>query len=88
MELSAEEQRDPPPAVDNWLELIDYLTGELAANDESIECELEDVRLDVPMRMEPDAETARWKFDGGVTIRLGEVQVPLEEWRQYWEATD
>ena len=84
----AVDEIDPPPAIDNWLDLIDHLTGELAANNEGIECELEDVTLDIPMRMSADAETACWKFDGDVTIQLGEVQVPLEEWRQYWNATD
>jgi len=79
------EEIDPPPAVDNWLDLIDYLTGELAENDEGLECELDDVTLDVPMQMRPDADTARWKFDGDVTVRLGEVHVPLREWREYWE---
>jgi len=79
------EEIDTPPDVDNWLDLIDYLTGELAANNEGVECELDDVTLDVPMRMSPDAETARWKFDGDVTVSLGEVHVPLREWREYWE---
>ena len=79
------EEIDVPPAVDSWLDLIDYLTGELAANDEGLECELDDVTLDVPMQMHPDAETARWKFDGDVTVSLGEVHVPLREWREYWK---
>jgi len=74
-----------PPAVDNWLDLIDHLTGELAENEESLECELDNVTLDIPMRMSPDAETARWKFDGDVTVSLGEVRVPLREWREYWD---
>jgi hypothetical protein len=79
------EQTDPPPAVDSWHDLIDHLTGELADNGEALECELDDVTLDVPMRMHPDADTARWKFDGDVTVSLGEVRVPLREWREYWD---
>ena len=76
---------DPPADLDNWLDLIDYLTSELAERNEAIECELEDVSVDVPMRMTPDAETARWRFDGGVRVSVGEVQVPLKAWLQYWE---
>lgn len=73
------------PAVNNWLDLIDHLTSELAEDQEALECELEEVTLDVPMRMHPDAETARWKFNGDVTVSLGEVRVPLREWREYWQ---
>jgi len=82
------EEIDTPPDVDNWLDLIDHLTGELATNEEALECELDDVTLDVPMRMTPDAETARWKLDGGVTVSFGEVSVPLREWREYWNNAD
>ena len=79
------DELDPPPAVNNWLDLIDHLTGELADNEEALECELEELTLDVPMRMHPEAETARWRFNGDVTVSLGEVRVPLREWREYWE---
>jgi hypothetical protein len=68
-----------------WLDLIDHVTGELAENDESIQCELDDITVDVPMQMRPDANTARWKLDGGLTVSFGEVSVPLREWREYWD---
>ena len=74
-----------PSDVDDWLTLIDYLTGEFADNDQALECELEDVSVDVPMRMSSDAETANWRFDGGVTMSVGEVSVPLRDWMRYWE---
>lgn len=70
---------------ERWLDLIDHLTGELAENDESIQCELDNITVDVPMQMRPDADTARWKLDGDVTVSFGEVSVPLREWREYWE---
>ena len=70
---------------ERWLDLIDHLTGELAENDESIQCELDDITVDVPMQMRPDASTARWKLDGDVTVSFGEVSVPLREWREYWK---
>jgi hypothetical protein len=74
-----------PSEVDDWLDLIDYLTGEFADNDRALECELENMSVDVPMRMTSDAETANWRFDGGVTMSVGEVRVPLRDWMQYWE---
>jgi len=37
------------------------------------------------MRMSTDAETANWRFDGGVTMSVGEVSVPLRDWMRYWE---
>jgi len=71
--------------VDDWLDLIDYLTSEAAERNQALECELEEVSVDVPMRMSPDARTANWRFDGGVTMSVGEVRVPLRDWMQYWE---
>jgi len=35
--------------------------------------------------MRQDAETANWRFDGGLTMSVGEVRVPLRDWMQYWE---
>jgi hypothetical protein len=74
-----------PGEVDDWLDLIDYLTSEAAERNQALECELENVSVDVPMRMSADAETANWRFDGGVTMSVGEVRVPLRDWMQYWE---
>ncbi|ERH07233.1 MAG: hypothetical protein J07HN4v3_02871 [Halonotius sp. J07HN4] len=79
---------DPQPDVDNWLDLIDEITGELAESDECLECKVDELTLDVPMQMSPEADTARWRFDGGVTISLGEVRVPLREWQEYWNDTE
>ncbi len=86
-------ERTPEPAsspsdVEDWLTLIDYLTSEFADNDQVLECELEDVSVAVPMQMSPDAETANWRFDGGLTMSVGEVSVPLRDWRRYWERSD
>ncbi len=82
---TASEPARSPSDVDDWLTLIDYLTGEFADNDRALECELEDVSVEVPMRMSPDAETANWRFDGGLTMSVGEVSVPLRDWMRYWE---
>lgn len=71
--------------INNWLDLIDYLTSEAADRNQALECEFEDVSVDVPMRMSPDARTANWRFDGGLTMSVGEVRVPLRDWMQYWE---
>jgi hypothetical protein len=79
------DELDSASDPERWLDLIDHLTGELAENDESIQCELDDITVDVPMQMRPDASTARWKLDGDVTVSFGEVSVPLREWREYWE---
>ena len=81
----ASEPATDPSEVDDWLDLIDYLTSEAAARNQALECELEEVSVDVPMRMSPDARTANWRFDGGVTMSVGEVRVPLRDWMQYWE---
>ena len=74
-----------PSEVDDWLDLIDYLTGEAAARNQALECELEEVSVDVPMSMREDAKTANWRFDGGLTMSVGEVRIPLRDWMQYWE---
>ncbi|XVH32815.1 hypothetical protein ACNS7O_06425 [Haloferacaceae archaeon DSL9] len=77
---------DLPPEIDTWLDLVDYATDELAGRDESVECTLERFEIEVPMTMSPDAETATWRFDGTVRISVGEVSVPLREWRRLWNA--
>jgi len=74
-----------PSEVDDWLDLIDYLTSEAAERNQALECEFEDVSVDVPMSMRQDAETANWRFDGGLTMSVGAVRVPLRDWMQYWE---
>ena len=76
------------PDVDDWLDLIDYLTSEAADRNQALECELEEVSVDVPMSMKRDAKTANWRFDGGVTLSVGEVRVPLRDWMRYWEHSD
>ena len=82
---TASEPATTPSEIDDWLDLIDYLTSEAAERNQALECELEEVSVDVPMRMSPDAPTANWRFDGGVTMSVGEVRVPLRDWMQYWE---
>jgi len=81
----ASEPATDPSEVDNWLDLIDYITGEAAARNQALECELEEVSVDVPMSMHEDAKTANWRFDGGLTMSVGEVRIPLRDWMQYWE---
>lgn len=81
----AAEPATTPTEVVDWLDLIDYLTSEAADRNQALECELENVSVDVPMRMSSDARTANWRFDGGLTMSVGEVRVPLRDWMQYWE---
>jgi len=82
---SQSEFASSPSEIDDWLDLIDYLTSEAAERNQALECELENVTVDVPMSMRQDAETANWRFDGGLTMSVGEVRVPLRDWMQYWE---
>ena len=82
---TASEPATTPSEIDDWLDLIDYLTSEAAERNQALECELEEVSVDVPMSMQRDAKTANWRFDGGVTMSVGEVRVPLRDWMQYWE---
>ena len=45
---------------------------------------LEDVTVDVPLRMDSDSEFARWHLDGTVRVHVDGQRGPLAEWLRWW----
>ena len=52
-----------------WFDSIERVIDESIDREETVECVCEDLTVDVPLRMDADAERARWTFDGTVRIR-------------------
>ena len=72
---------------ESWEEWIGALDGVLDAaidREEAIECTCKDLQVDVPLRMGPNAERARWEFDGTVRVHVDGVGGPLAEWLRWW----
>ncbi|WP_299333398.1 hypothetical protein, partial [Haloplanus sp.] len=51
-----------------WLDVVDDVLDTAIDREEELECAFEDVTVDVPLRMEANAEFARWHLDGTVRV--------------------
>jgi hypothetical protein len=69
---------------EQWVAAIDDVLDAAIDRGEEIECTCEDFRVNVPLRMGPDAERARWRFDGTVRVAVEGRRGPLAEWLQWW----
>lgn len=69
---------------EEWVTVVDDVLDAAIDREEGIECACEDLRVDVPLRMGPDAERARWHFDGTVRITVEGTRGPLAEWLRWW----
>lgn len=62
----AEPEQPVPAVVRRWADGV-------LTNDEYTHT-FEDAVVDVPSRFDPDAPTARWRFDGTLTVRVHESE--------------
>lgn len=69
---------------DEWVAVVGDVLNAAMGREEVIECAFEDLQVDVPIRIGPDAECARWQFDGTVTVHVKERHGPLAEWLRWW----
>jgi hypothetical protein len=76
---SGEPARDP-----SWVETLDDVLDSAVERDDALELRAVGVRVDVPVRMDSDAERARWRFDGTVRISVEGASGPLAEWLRWW----
>ena len=72
------------PRAPTWFDSIERVIDESIDREDTVECVCEDLTVDVPLRMNPDAERARWHFDGTVRIRTKGTRGPLAEWLRWW----
>jgi hypothetical protein len=69
---------------EEWIGALDDVLDAAIDREKGIECTCEDLRVDVPLRMGPDAERARWEFDGTVRVHVDGAGGPLAEWLRWW----
>ncbi|WP_435068302.1 hypothetical protein [Haloplanus sp. C73] len=67
-----------------WLDLVDDVLDTAIDSEEDLECTFEEVTVDVPLRMDSDAEFARWHLDGTVSVHVEGMRGPLADWLRWW----
>jgi hypothetical protein len=73
-----------PAEEQTWLHLVDDVLDTAIDREEDLECTFEDVTVDVPLRMESDAEFARWHLDGTMRVHVDGMRGPLADWLRWW----
>jgi hypothetical protein len=83
-----DDQSGRPPADEpdgqTWLDVVDDVLDTAIDREEELECTFEDVTVDVPLRMDADADFARWHLDGTVRVHVDGMSGPLAEWLRWW----
>jgi hypothetical protein len=67
-----------------WLDLVDDVLDTAIDSEEDLECTFEEVTVDVPLRMDSEAEFARWHLDGTVSVHVEGMRGPLADWLRWW----
>lgn len=73
-----------PAAGQTWFDVIEDVIDTEIDRQETIQCRFEELEVDVPLRMEADAEIARWRLDGTVRVHIEGTRGPLSEWLRFW----
>jgi len=79
---------DPPDRSvaegQTWLDVVDDVLDTAIDREEDLECTFEEVTVDVPLRMDSEAEFARWHLDGTVRVHVEGMRGPLADWLHWW----
>ncbi|MFB6122918.1 MAG: hypothetical protein ABEJ78_05610 [Haloferacaceae archaeon] len=67
-----------------WLDAVDDVLDTIIDREEDLECSFEELTVDVPLRVGPESEVARWRVDGTLRVRIDGVGGPLAEWLRWW----
>jgi hypothetical protein len=73
-----------PVEGQTWLDVVDDVLDTAIDSEEDLECTFEAVTVDVPARMETDAEFARVQLDGTVRVHVEGTRGPLSDWLRWW----
>ncbi|UIP01402.1 hypothetical protein Hbl1158_15960 (plasmid) [Halobaculum sp. CBA1158] len=74
---------DPPASrrvPKRWLNVLELVLDEGIEREGGIELEADDLRVEVPLAFDEDADSAEWGFDGSVTIETKGTRGTLAEW--------
>jgi hypothetical protein len=69
-----------------WLDVVDDLLDEAVDEEATVEAELEELRVAVPLRYGDGATRAEWRFDGTVRVTVEGLRAPLAGWLAWWYA--
>lgn len=83
-ETSAELSGRSPTWVDMMGDVFDTAIDRQA----EIECEVEDMEIEIPLQLGPDADYARWKVNGTLRFSFDGVRGPLAEWFRLQETRE
>jgi hypothetical protein len=78
------ENRRPGTREQTWLDAVDDVLDTIIDREEDLECTFDELTIDVPLRMGPDADVARWRVNGTCRVRVDGVGGPLAEWLRWW----
>ncbi|WP_423750558.1 hypothetical protein [Salinirarus marinus] len=77
-------RRRPTPREQTWLDAVDDVLDAIIDREEDLECSFEELTVDVPIRMGPESDVARWRVDGTLRVSVDGADGPLAEWLRWW----
>jgi hypothetical protein len=66
-----------------WIDMLEDLFDTAVDRQAELECELDDVEIELPLQLGTDPETAHWEIDGTLRFRVDGIGGPLAEWLRW-----
>ena len=66
-----------------WIDMLEDLFDTAVDRQAELECELDDVEVEIPLQMGPEPDTAHWEIDGTLRLRVDGIGGPLAEWLRW-----
>lgn len=76
---NAVNQRDAP----TWIDMLEDLFDTAVDRQAELECEFDDMEVELPLQLGPEPDTAHWKIDGTLQFRVDGIGGPLAEWLRW-----
>jgi len=70
----------PAPDAEELQTAVERLLDETVDREVELDVAVEDLEIDVPIYFGEDSPTARWRFNGDVTVSVDGIRGPLREW--------
>lgn len=66
-----------------WIDMLEDLFDTAVDRQAEIECDLDDVEVELPLQLGSEPDTAHWKIDGTLRFRVDGIGGPLAEWLRW-----
>lgn len=63
-----------------WLDAMENIFDTAIDRQAEIDCEIDDMEIEIPLRAGPDANYAKWKVNGTLRVSFDGMRGPLAEW--------